>query len=203
MKMIDIPSACRLRTIAEQLLRLLGSQDRCRLVEDEQVRPAVERFQDLYALLLADRDVAHEGGRIDGQPETARQLPDPLLGPSFVQEEAGVRLDTEDDVLGDGHHRDEHEVLVHHPDTGLDRLASRRERCGLAVDADLSPVRPVKAVEDVHERRLAGAVLPEQCVHFTATDVERDPVVGHDARKLLADVPHLEYELVGRLIAHG
>ena len=41
----------------EQLLRLLRGQHRRRLVEDEDVRAAVERLQDLDPLLLADGDV--------------------------------------------------------------------------------------------------------------------------------------------------
>ena len=41
----------------EELLRLLRREHRGRLVEDEDVRAAVERLQDLDALLLADRDV--------------------------------------------------------------------------------------------------------------------------------------------------
>ena len=108
-------------------------------------------------------------------------------------------LDAEDDVLGDGHHRDEHEVLVHHPDPGLDRLARRRERDGLSVEPDLSPVGPVEPVEDVHQRRLAGSVLAEQRVDLAPAHVERDLVVGDDARELLADVPHLEDEVVGHV----
>ena len=61
----------------------------------------------------------------------------------------------------------------------------------------ISPsVGPVEPVEDVHERRLARAVLAEQRVHLAAAHVERDVVVRDDARELLADAPHLEDELV-------
>ena len=47
----------------------------------------------------------------------------------------------EDDVLGDRHHRDEHEVLVHHADP-----AARSRLCGeakhrLALEQDLALVR--------------------------------------------------------------
>ena len=43
----------------EELARLLRGQDRRRLVEDQHVRRAVERLQDLDPLLLADADVLH------------------------------------------------------------------------------------------------------------------------------------------------
>ena len=58
MKMIDFPSAWRLLDDREQLARLLRRQHRGRLVEDQDLGAAVERLQDLDALLLADRDLA-------------------------------------------------------------------------------------------------------------------------------------------------
>ena len=87
------------------------------------------------------------------------------------------RLDREHDVLGDRHDRDEHEVLVHHPDPARDRLLRRRHPDGLALDQDLALVGVVEAVEDVHERRLPGAVLAEQRMHLAAAEVEVDVVV--------------------------
>ena len=57
MKMIDMPSATERSEDLEELARLLRRQDGGRLVEDEDVGVAVERLQDLDALLLADRDV--------------------------------------------------------------------------------------------------------------------------------------------------
>ena len=54
MKMIDLPCAVRLAHDREELLRLLRREHGGRLVEDEDVGAAVERLQDLDALLLAD-----------------------------------------------------------------------------------------------------------------------------------------------------
>ena len=53
----------------EQLTCLLGRQDGGRLVEDEDVRAAEQRLEDLDALLLADGDVLDPGIGIDGEPE--------------------------------------------------------------------------------------------------------------------------------------
>ena len=55
----------------EELLRLLRRQHGRRLVEDEDVGAAIERLQDLDALLLADRDVLDEGVRVDDRGRTA------------------------------------------------------------------------------------------------------------------------------------
>ena len=48
---------------------------------------------------------------------------------------------------------------------------------GLPLIADLALVRVVEPVEDVHQRRLAGAVLAEQRVHLASAEVEVDVVV--------------------------
>ena len=130
----------------EQVERLLRRQDGGRLVEDQDVGVPVERLHDLDALLLADADVLDERAGIDGEAERLRHVGDPLLRRRLVEQDAVLdRLGAEHDVLGDGHHRDEHEVLVHHADAGLDRVAGRAERDGLAVQADLARVRAGRA----------------------------------------------------------
>ena len=57
----------------EQLARLLRRQHRRRLVEDQDVRAAVERLQDLDPLLLADADVLDPRVRVDGELERPRR----------------------------------------------------------------------------------------------------------------------------------
>ena len=51
---------------------------------------------------------------------------------------------------------------------------------------------PVEAGEDVHQRRLAGAVLAEQRVHLALAQVEVDVVVGDDPGEALGDAAQLE-----------
>ena len=115
-----------------------------------------------------------------------------LAAPSSRTIPAVRRLAREDDVLGDGHDGDEHEVLVHHPDPALDRLLRRVDRQGLAVDHHVALVLRVQAVEDAHQGGLAGAVLPEERVHLAPAQVEVDVVVREHARELLRDPAQLE-----------
>ena len=130
--------------------------------------------------------------RVDGEPVLVRDLADALLCGVVVEEDARVgRLRREDDVLRHGH-RDQHEVLVHHPDAVVDRLARRRHLDRPPVDPDLALVRVVEPVDDVHQRRLARPVLPEERVHLAAPQVEVDVVVGEDAREPLCDADELE-----------
>ena len=177
----------------EEVRRLLRRQDRGRLVEDEDLRVAVERLHDLDPLLLPDGDAVDRGARVDGELEGLRQVANAPLGSGLVEEDAfAPRLDAEHDVLGHGHDRNEHEVLMDHADPGFDRVLGGRELGALALEQDLARVGLVQAVEDVHQRRLAGAVLAEQRVHFAARQLEVDVVVGDDARELLHDPAQLE-----------
>ena len=73
---------------------------------------------------------------------------------------------------------------------------------GCAVDADLAGVLAVGAAEDLHQRRLAGAVLAEQHVHFAGVQRQIDAVERDDAGKGLADAAHLEHRR-GCAGAHG
>ena len=96
----------------------------------------------------------------------------------------------EHDVLGDREGIDEPEVLVHHADARVDRVPRRVEVHGLAVQVDVTVVRPVEPGQDVGERRLARAVLSEQGVHLANASLEVGVLVGDDAGKPLRDAPH-------------
>ena len=51
----------------------------------------------------------------------------------------------EDDVLGDGERLDEPEVLVHHPDPGVERVARGAELDRLPVEQELALVGAIEA----------------------------------------------------------
>ena len=153
---------------------LLRREDGGRLVHDQDARLTVERLQDLDPLLLADRELPDPGARVDAEPVPLSELGDTALDrPAVDEERAPLRaVVSEDDVLGDGERRDEPEVLVHHADARVERVARRVEASLLAVQLDLAVVRTVEAGEDVRERRLPGAVLPEERVHLPDAGLE-------------------------------
>ena len=119
----------------EQRLHLLRHEHRGRLVEDEHLAVAVERLQDLDALLLADGEAvdARPGIRADAEP--LRRLGHLLRGD--VEPHARAVGRAEDDVLGHGHRLHEREVLRDHPDPGRDRVLRRVDRHGPPVDEDV------------------------------------------------------------------
>ena len=52
---------------AEQIVGLFRCQHTGGFVEDQGIGAAIQRLEDLDALLLADRDVLHDGIGVDGQ----------------------------------------------------------------------------------------------------------------------------------------
>ena len=107
----------------EQLACFLRGQHGSRLVEDDNVGVPVQRLHDLDALLLPDGDVFDPRVRVDRELERVGDVAHASLRRALVDEDARVcRLVREHDVLGDGHHRNQHEVLVHHADAALDRI---------------------------------------------------------------------------------
>ncbi len=183
-----LPGLAELAHDVHQLVGLLRGEHRGGLVEDEEPGVAGQGLDDLHALLHAHREVLDEGVGIHVEAETLGDLGDPVAGGVEVQRagEAGG-LVAEHDVLRDGEDGDEHEVLVHHADPGRHRVAGTGEVLDHAVELDLALVGLVEAVEDVHQGRLAGAVLTEQAVDLTGLDREGHLVVGHHASEALGD----------------
>ena len=177
----------------EDLLRLLGREDRGRLVEDDDLRVPVERLEDLDPLLPADRQGADQRVRVDVEPEPLAEFDDTAMRLAAIEEDGiGHRLLAEQDVVGDRQHRHEHEVLVDHADAPADGVGRIVDRDGRAIEEDLAGVGRGQSVQDVHERGLAGPVLAEQGVDLTRPDLEVDRVVRDHARIALGDAAHLQ-----------
>jgi hypothetical protein len=179
---------------SEQLLGLLGGKHGRWLVQDEDVRLAVERLDDLDPLPDADWQVLDQRVGIDPQAVLLRHLDDALARRLLVEPPKGAArgLHPEHHVLGDGEDGHEHEVLVDHADAGSDRVARAAERHRPVVNQDLALVGLVEPVQDIHERRLAGAVLAEQPVNLTGLHEQVDVLVRDHAREALGDPPQLE-----------
>ncbi len=185
----------------EDLVGLLGREHRGRLVEHEDARLAVDRFQDLDPLLLPDAQLTDPRERLDVESQTRGELADAPRGLAEVEQLAGSHdLLSQNDVLGDGQHRHEHEVLMHHADAAPDRFGRIVDGDRLAVDTDLAGVRCDEAVKDVHERRLPGAVLTEERVDLAPSYGERDVFVRQRPGGVaLRDAAHLKDR---RRVAH-
>ena len=129
----------------EEVLRLLRGQHRGRLVEHEHLGAPEQRAEDLHALLGADAEVLDLGVGVDREAEPLGELARATGRRLVVQQQPVARLGPQHQVLGHGHDRDEHEVLVDHPDAQVHGLPRR-------VDLDLLAVEPAS-----RPRRAGGA----------------------------------------------
>ena len=174
----------------EQTLHLNVRQGGGGLVQDQQLRSPVQCLQDLHPLLGAHGDLRDGLVQLHVQAVPLRQLQDLFLPGLLVDEDPlGVPV-PQNDVLKHRHGLHQHEVLVHHADAQLHRL-------GRGVDADLLPVEEdlplrglVQSNEDVHQRALSGAVLPQQGMYLALADGQVDVPVGVKVAEPLADVLH-------------
>ena len=103
-------------------------------------------------------------------------------------------LVAEEEVLHDAQLGDERQLLVDDDDAGALALADAVEPALLVLEDDLALVGAVRVDpgQDLHQGRLAGAVLPADRVDLTPFDVDRDVGERLDAGELLGDRPHRE-----------
>ena len=129
-----------------------------------------------------------------------------LLQVGPVDEHRPARLEVADeDVLGHRQLGDDLRLLVDDADAGLVRLARRGEGHRPAVDGDAALVGRVLALEDAHQRRLAGPVLAHQRRHRRGRQVQAHALERLDHAEPLGDAgerdqrhrqrPHLQPSL--------
>ena len=172
----------------EELVRLLRGEHGGRLVEDEDVRTAVERLDDLDRLLLGHGHIVDLLVRVEVEAVALADAAD-ARGRGL---EIELFIEAERDVLSGGEDVDQLEVLVDHADAVAVGIARGADDDLLAVDEDLSLVGEVNAREHVHERGLAAAVFAEQRQDLAPVDIEPDAVIGDDGAEALGDVAHFD-----------
>ena len=91
---------------------------------------------------------------------------------STVKREAAARLAAHVDVLGDGEVRGQDELLVDHADAQVAAGSRVRDVHLLALEPDGAGILAVDAGQDLHERRLAGAVLADERMHLPGAQLE-------------------------------
>ena len=102
------------------------------------------------------------------------------------------KLAAEEDVLGDVQVGNERELLEDDGNAEPAGIGGRRDAHRLSFEQELAAVGMVGAVQRLDQRRLAGAVLAEQHVHFAGVDRQRHVVQRADAGERLRDAAHFE-----------
>ena len=165
---MQTPSGAQLPDHLEQLLRFVRRQRRGRLVHDQDAGVRRQRAGDLHHLHLPDGEVADQLG--GWQPRAhARQQRGRLLVHRRARQrrQRGHPFAAEEDVRRDVEVRRQHQLLVDERDAELLGRADAVDDVTGCPSIRISPaVRGLHAAQDLHERALAGAVLPHQRQHL-------------------------------------
>jgi hypothetical protein len=135
---------------------------------------------------------ARASARIKTHAQIARERPDRRGEAGIIDHPAAPARIAKRQIFPHRQRVDELEMLMHHPDAGDDGLARGAEAHRRAIDENVSGVGSNQARQDVHQRRLAGAVLAQDPQDFACCQRKRDVVIGDDARKALGHAPQLE-----------
>ena len=171
----------------EKLIGLGGGEHRGRFVEHQNLGAAHQRLEDFDALLQADREFADDRIGVDIERVFLAEPRQLFANSSRALGEQRPALGAEHHVLQHGQRGNEHEVLMHHAYAAIDRFARTADAHRLAVDADLAGVGLVEAIEDRHQRRLAGPVLADDAVNDALGDLEVHVLVGVNGPETLID----------------
>ena len=155
-----VPVVAQTPQLREELGHFLRRENGGGLVQDQDGDIAVQELEDLHFLARRDGNVPGQGVRVEVEPELLDLSADGA--PRFLHVgpvEPSRRLLAQDDVLPDRVLRDQEDLLVDHADSACDGFRGLAEMHLSAVQEDPPAVPRDEAVEHLHERALAGAVL--------------------------------------------
>src|SRR6266851_8680422 len=95
-------------------------------------------------------------------------------------------------VFADAQLRNEHEFLMNDVDAEIVSLVWGFNLDWLTLPEHLPPVRFIKPGNDLHERRLSGAVFADQSMNLAGTYVEGDVVKHNNTTERLRYVLHAQ-----------
>ena len=186
----------------EQAIDLPRRQCRRRLVHHEHAGAPEQGLRHFDHLLFGDAEAIDAAIRIDLQAHFVQAAASRLAKAGAVDDARPSRLVAEQDVFGDGELRNEAQFLVDGRDAERLGVARRSDRHRRALEKDFPGILRVRAAENLHQRRLARAVLAEEHVHFARAEVEIDAVERNDAGERFANAAHLQRRPGGGLIRH-
>src|SRR5699024_761850 len=173
-----------------QLVNFLRGEHGGRLVENQNFVIPVEHLQDFGTLLHTHGDVLHLGVQVHLELVLFRQLLNLLPGHLLLQEAQLGVLGTQDNIVQDGKHIHQLEVLVHHANVQSGGVVGVVNLDRLAVLSDFSCLRLIQAKQHRHKRGLTGTVFSQQGVDLTPAQLQRNIVIGYNARKFFSDIQH-------------
>jgi len=160
-------AAPQLADRGEQRGDLATIEDGRGLVHDDEPRVVRERSRDAHHLLLRRRERLDERAARDAvRADAAEQRLGGASRCGAIGDAAAADFVAEIDVLRDREAADEIELLVDRRDPEPQRVRRPLQHDGRALPEQLAAVGPLRARDDLDERALTGAVLPESRVDF-------------------------------------
>src|SRR4051794_27946354 len=158
-----------------------ASQD---LIKQQQFRPGRERTRHFKPALFRRDQIAREHVGASGKTGEFQNL----IGLSArLAHDGSANQGADDDVVDDAHGLEAFDHLEGASDAAPAAFRCRQPRHVLAVEPDRALGWRQHARDQVEQRRLAGAVRPDQPDDLTATDGDRDVTVGDQTAETLPD----------------
>ena len=175
----------------EKLQRFLRRQHGGGLVQNQDARAAVQRFQNLQPLPITHRQIGDQSVQGDAKTGGLHQRLQPRAHRRCCLVQQPMRLGSEHHVVQRAQGVDQHEMLVHHANAEGNRVVRVVDFRFCAKHRHRAAVRRVKAVEHRHQRALARAVLAHDAVYGAGAYRQVHIGIGRDRAKALADAAHL------------
>ena len=178
----------------EQRRAVAFIEARGRLVEDQEPHLLGQRLGDLHQLLLADPDIGDQRVRRLVEPHFRQQLLRPLVDRVAIDHAEPRRRVGDEDILRDREQRDQRKLLMDDDDAKRLGIIDIAEMPLLAVIDDAAVIAAVgiNAAQNLHQGRLAGAVLAHQGMDLALSDREIDIVQRLHTGEGFADAAHFE-----------
>src|SRR5215218_10236765 len=180
-----------------------------RLVDEKKGRDLRQEHADLEPLLLAMAEVRGELVAAVLELHDRENLIEPVLlrarqAVHEICEHAALALEGEQHVVRDGVELEHRRLLELAPDAERrDRSLVERGEVVRALEHDVALIRSGLAGDDVHHRRLAGAVRADDRPHLAGVHDEREIVQGPEAVEGDGDAVDVEQGLGGAAIHDG
>jgi len=167
-----------------KLLDFLVGQGGGGFVHDDDAGVDRKRAGDGDKVLVGDAKIAKPHVGIDLRTDAMQDLPRLIDHPLGVdQAEASARGMAEEDVLGHRKLIEKHGFLMDRGDPCGSRVLRGGKADGCAIDPDRAAIGLVDTGQDLHHRRLAGAVFADKCRDLTGIKPKRDLRQRLHARK--------------------
>ena len=164
------------------------------LVHDDDLGVDGDGLDDLDQLALGHGQVAQRLLGRDVESALLNELLGFLHFGLFIHQAVFPQLPAHENIFIHGHVQDRVELLVDHGHARIHSLLGIGGRVGLAVKQDLAAgVLGVNPHQDLHQGRLACAVLAHQCMDLSRPHLQLNMIQRLDARKGFTDIFHFQY----------